>query len=383
MIYLDNAATSFPKPQGVLRRIYNTQAFFGVNPSRGGYALARRANEEVFHCRQALSKLFSCESENVCFSSNCTSALNSAINGLVKKGDHVVISSLEHNSVLRPVHALSEKGIISYTVAEVDPFDDERTAENFSFATNENTSLIIATLVSNVFGTVLPIKKIADLCKTKGILFIVDGAQGVPSHKISVGDGVSVLCLPGHKGLLGPMGTGVLVFDKNIKIRPSVFGGTGSASLSPSQPENSPEALESGTLNLSGIAGLDEGVKFIRRFGGEKAVFEKESGLIRILKEDLSVIKNVKTYSYMHGERNSTVLSFNINGLHSEQTAHFLDKNGICVRSGYHCSFLAHKTYGTTENGTVRVSPGIFNTKKDIKNLVFCLNKIALKENLC
>ncbi len=192
---------------------------------------------------------------------------------------------------------------------------------------------------------------------------------------------IDILCLPGHKGLMGPMGTGVLLFADEVELRPLKFGGTGSSSMSSEQPDFYPDRLESGTVNLPGIAGLKAGIDFIRRAGTE-GIFYREAELIRLLKEDLSVIGGVTVYDSMHGSACTNLLSFNMDGYHSEQVAELADKTGIALRAGYHCSYLAHKSYGTEKTGTVRVSVGPFNTKKDIKFLSFCLNKIALRKNM-
>lgn len=384
MIYLDNAATSFPKPRSVLNAMYNAQLYYGANPGRGGHRLSSRAGRAVFNCREKLAQHFDADAENVIFTSNCTAALNTAIKGVLKKGDHVIISSLEHNSVLRPVHALFEKGVISYSVARVNPFDANDTLCNFAYHIKENTRAIIVSHVSNVFGTVLPVEKLCALCKAKGILFILDAAQSAGSHSISVKKtGIDILCMPGHKGLFGPMGTGVLIFQGGVEIKELMQGGTGSYSLSKLQPDVYPDRLESGTVNLPGIAGLYEGISYLDRFGGEKAVLEKEGMLVKCLCEDLSCIRNVNLYNSMHGGVSSNLVSFNLGELHSERVAALLDKNGFCVRAGYHCSYLAHETYNTSEKGCVRVSPGIFTTKKDVKNFVICLNKIAMDKKLC
>lgn len=384
MIYLDNAATSFPKPQCVLDAVYNVSRCFGANPGRGGHRLSLKAGEKVFLCREKLASHFGCSSENVAFTANCTSALNTAIKGILKKGDHVIISSLEHNSVLRPVFAMAQSGDITYSVARVNPFDDNETLRNFMNQVKVNTSTIIATHVSNVFGTVLPVDKLAAFCRARGLYFILDGAQSAGSHTVNIKkQGIDVLCIPGHKGLLGPMGTGALLFGEGIRIGELIQGGTGSFSLSELQPDTYPDRLESGTLNLSGIAGLAKGIEFFEKFGGERAVFQKESELVKIFVEGLSVIKGARAYTEMTAGKNSNLVAFNIKDLHSEHVASILDKSGVAVRAGYHCSFLAHKTYGTTEKGCVRVSPGIFNSKKDIKNLLFCLNQIAINKNLC
>ena len=384
MIYLDNAATSFPKPDSVTSAMYNAARCFGANPGRGGHRLSMKAGERVFACRERLAEHFGCESERVAFTNNCTTALNTAIKGVLRKGDHVVISSLEHNSVLRPVHKLAERGIITYSVARVNPLDDNETLRSFALHVKENTRAVICTHVSNVFGTVLPVDRLCAFCKARGILFILDAAQSAGSHSISIKrQGIDIMCIPGHKGLLGPMGTGAILFGDGIEIGELTEGGTGSHSLSESQPDVYPDRLESGTVNMPGIAGLYEGIRAVERFGGERAVLQKESELIRLLREDLSVIPSVNTFTEMQGGKSSNVLSFNLGDLHSEMVSSMLDKDGIAVRAGYHCSYLAHKNYGTSEKGCVRVSTGIFNSKKDIKNLVFSLNKIAKSKKMC
>ena len=383
MIYLDNAATSFPKPPCVINAMCCAQQYCGANPGRGGHALSVKAGQLVYRCREKLAEHFDCKSENVIFTCNCTAALNTAIKGVLSKGDHVIISSLEHNSVLRPVHAMSAKGIITYSVARVNPFDDNETLRSFASHIRKNTRAIVTTHVSNVFGTVLPVEKLCALCKAKGIIFILDAAQSAGSHSISLEKtGIDILCMPGHKGLLGPMGTGALFFGDGVEIRELLQGGTGSLSLSPLQPDVYPDRLESGTLNLPGIAGLYEGVRYLEDVGGEGSVLCRESELIRILYEDLSVIDGVEAYGEMHAGKSTNLISFNLGDLHSEYVASLLDKKGIAVRAGYHCSYLAHKTYNTSEKGCVRVSVGIFTVKKDVKNFVNCLNKIAMDKKM-
>ncbi len=345
--------------------------------------MTMKAGKKVFACRSALAEFFSAPEERVIFTNNCTTALNMAIKGSVRNGDHILISSLEHNSVLRPVHKLSQQGIITYDVFEVNPLSDEETFRNFIKLVNDDTALVVCTAVSNVFGTVLPFVKIGNYCRTRKIRFILDGAQAAGSHRISLSDmPVDILCLPGHKGLLGPMGTGVLILSGNTDIDSFCEGGTGSNSLYENQPDFYPDKLESGTVNLPGIAGLYEGIRYIKDFGGEYSVLQKERCLIETLREDLSVIKNITVYDGMFSGTFSNVLSINVADYHSEQVAEKLDKVGIAVRAGYHCSYLAHKTYGTEEKGTVRISTGIFNTKKDVKTLSFYLNKIAMGKKM-
>ncbi len=382
MIYLDNAATTFPKPQSVIRTVNEAMTVYGANPGRGGHAMTLRAGKKVYRAREILAEMFSCNAERVAFTLNCTAALNTAIRGCIRKGDHVLISSLEHNSVLRPVEAMKREGLISYDVFTLCPDDVNCTLSSIEGLIKSNTSALICTAVSNVFGTVLPLERISRLLRDRGILFIVDGAQAAGGHNLDMKkNGIDVLCLPGHKGLMGPMGTGVLLAGENIDIEPLIYGGTGSNSMSVFQPDFFPDRLESGTVNLPGIAGLSAGAELVRAYGPQ-AILEKEWELIRILIEDLYSIKGIRVYDDMlNGKTN--LVSFNIKNLHSEQVSEYLSLRGIALRSGYHCSFLAHKNYKTEEKGTVRVSTGPFNTKKDVKILSFYLNKIALDKNLC
>ena len=379
MIYLDNAATTFPKPTSVVRAAANACLTYGANPGRGGHKISARAGEEVYLCREKLASMFSCNVERTVFTLNCTHSLNTAIKGVLKRGDHAITSSLEHNSVLRPLEFLKQNGIIGYDVAEVDPQNEEITVRNFEKLINPRTKMIICTYASNVFGTVLPIKKLAALCKKRGLIFAVDCAQSAGIFKVDMeNDGIDIVCAPGHKGLFGLMGTGVLMFSKDVEIRSLLQGGTGSLSLQKSQPKLYPDALESGTVNLPGIVGLSAGLDFIRSVGGETAVHQKETHLMELLKEEVHAVKNVTVYDDMHGEIFAPALSLSVDGMHSEQAAELLDEMNIAVRAGYHCSYLAHTSRNTTKNGTVRVSPSFFNSEKDIKFFAFCLNKIAI-----
>lgn len=377
MIYLDNAATSFPKPMCVVSSMIKAQKDIGASPGRGGHRSSVKAGEIVYSTREALGEMFNCDSERVAFTLNCTHALNTAIKGAVKEGEHIVISSLEHNSVLRPVHSLSERGI-TYSVAMVNPLDNDETLRAFETQIKPNTKVVVCTMVSNVFGTVLPIEKIGRLCKTRGITFIVDAAQAAGTFKIDMAKmNIDILCIPGHKGLFGPMGTGVIMLGKKAQVASLLQGGTGSFSLEITQPTMYPDSLESGTLNFPGIAGLLSGIRFIKKAGGEKGIESKERYLCNILLEDMKAIKGLCVYDEMRGKKGAPLLAFNIGDLHSEEIGMLLDRCFIALRSGYHCSYIAHKTYGTTEKGVVRVSPGYFNSKKDVKTLVFYLNKIA------
>lgn len=383
MIYLDNSATSFPKPNCVAYAMLKAQNTC-TNPSRGGYKLSENAAKTVFETRKKLASLFSLSAENVIFTKNCTESLNTAIKGSVKKGDHVIISSLEHNSVLRPIVKLKDEGIIQFDVFKVVPSDDEKTVNNFIKLIRANTTLIVCTHISNVFGTVLPIKRIGEEAKKRNIRFILDAAQSAGIFDVNFSDiSADIICMPGHKGLLGPMGTGVLLFRKEVKFTQLIEGGTGSMSLVKTQPNIVPDKYESGTLNLPGIAGLSAGIDFIDANGGTKAVYSHEINLTNMALSDIKVIKNIKVYDNMYSSKKAPVISISVKGKHSETVSDELNKMNIAVRGGYHCSYLAHNFYGTAENGTVRISPGFFSSKEDIKKLSFCLNKIAKDSFLC
>lgn len=384
MIYLDNGATSFPKPQCVINAMVYAQKYVGANAGRGGHKGTSKAGEMIYSAREKAAEMFGCDSERVIFTNNCTSSLNTAIKGSLKKGDHVIISCLEHNSVLRPVHALYEKGIITYSVADVVPSDPDATVKNFLSLINKNTSAVICTMVSNVFGAVLPIEKLGSQLEKTGILFIVDGAQSAGTYKIHMKKmNIDILCVPGHKGLMGPMGTGMMLMNEGIYVEPLCHGGTGSYSMSERQPDIYPDRLESGTLNLPGIWGMKKGMDYISYVGGEKAIHQKESYLSSILREDLSVIKNIQVYNGFAGKNPAPVVACNIRNTHSEKVADILNTEyATAVRAGYHCAYLSHSSFNTQENGVVRISPGWFNTKNDIKNIVFYLNKIAMRKNL-
>ena len=374
MIYLDNAATTFPKPDCVTRAVADCLCCFGANPGRAGHRLSVKAAERVFATREAVASFFGFAPERTVFTLNCTHAINFALKGTLQKGDHVIISSLEHNAVLRPLEEMKAAGVIDFDAARVDPRSDAQTLENIRALLRPNTRLLFVTHVSNVFGTVLPVDSLAALAQERGLLFGLDAAQSAGVYAISRETlPVDLLCLPGHKGLYGPMGTGVLLLSERITPRPLIEGGTGSLSLQRRQPAFLPDALESGTLNLPGICGLGAGVSFVQRVG-VKNIRQHETQLISLLREDLSVIPDVEVF----GDAPGTLLSFRIAKQPAEQTGALLDRSGIAVRAGYHCAALAHTSYATTDTGTVRVSPSVFSTKNQIKNLSFSLNQIAM-----
>lgn len=382
MIYLDNAATTFPKPDSVRRAVADT-FLYAANPGRSGHRLSIKASETVYNCRSKICELFNFDKpENVILTPSCTVALNTVIKGVLSKGDHVVISSLEHNSVVRPLEKLSEKGIITYSVAEVFEDDDDRTIDSFRRAFRDNTKLVVCTHASNVFGIKLPVSRISALCHYYGILFCLDVAQTAGIVDIDVKNmDVDFICAPGHKGLYGPMGTGFLIINCDEVPDSLCEGGTGSGSLELSQPLMLPDKFESGTLNLSGIAGLSAGVDFVKK-KGTGVILSHEFSLIKELYTKLKDIDCVQLYTKMP-ELHSHVplLSFNIKGMSCDEAASILDRRfGICVRAGLHCSPMAHRSFDTDSVGTIRVCPSAFTTYSDISAFLRAVKFICMSK---
>jgi selenocysteine lyase/cysteine desulfurase len=307
---------------------------------------------------------------NVVFTLNCTQALNMVIKGILKPGDHVVTSCVEHNAVMRPLNKLEDMGI-TYTAATVFPGDDEKTLDSFRKGINAKTALIICTHASNVWGIRLPVERIAALGKIYGIPILIDGAQSAGILPIDVQKmGIDFLCVAGHKGLYGPMGTGMLITNQSDKLDTIIEGGTGTNSMKLCQPNEMPQKFESGTPNMPGICGLRAGMEFVK-FKGREEIFSHENKLITYLYDNLKKIAGVKLYM-PRPEKDFFVplLSFNVDGYVSDEVGKILDQNGIEVRTGLHCSPAAHEFGGTSEIGVVRVSPSVFNTKAEVDKLV-------------
>lgn len=378
MIYFDNAATTFTKPRAVCFAVQNVIRNFSANPGRSGHSLALDAASKVYECRRKLAKFFNCsKEENVVFTLNGTMSLNMAIKGVARKGDHFIISCLEHNASARPVAELKNRGIIDYDIAKVFE-DDEKTVKSFERLIKKNTRAIVCTHVSNVFGNILPIEKIGQLARERGIIFIVDAAQSAGILPIDVKMmNIDFLCMPAHKGLFAPMGLGVLIVcSDDIPLETVIEGGTGSASSSLAQPDFLPDRLESGTVNLPAIAGLSAGLDFIYSVGINN-ILSHEEKIIRYLYDEFSKMEGVVLYTpepkYPFF---APLLSLNIEGMGSDAAAHLLDEDGIAVRAGLHCAPLAHNHYDTAVSGTVRLSPSVFNTLEQAKYIVRSVKKI-------
>ena len=364
MIYFDNGATSYPKPTSVIRSSYDAIKNYSFNIGRSGYRYSLKSAEKIYTVRESIANMFSFKPENVVFTKNCTEALNIAILGSVNKGDHIIISSLEHNSVSRVVQSLYDNGVCDYDIARFS-FDKEECITNFKMLIKRNTRLIICMYASNVFGVTFPIKEIGELCSQYGIRFIVDAAQGAGIADINaVRDNIDILCAPGHKCLFGPMGTGFMAVKEGVLLKPYSFGGTGSNSLSLKQPDFLPDRFESGTLNNSGIIALGKGIEFINTTGIEN-IYNHDLSLAQYMYDYLSSIPEAELYTPRPDKSFMPIISFNYKDYSSEKTAALLSEYDICTRAGYHCSPLAHKHFNTLERGTVRLSMGYFNTVSD------------------
>lgn len=377
MIYFDNAATTYPKPFSVVSHSAISFFKYGANPGRSGHRMSMQTAKKIYGCREAASELFHCEPEQVVFTKNCTEAVNIVMKGILKQGDHLIISDLEHNAVYRTAEALQEQGIISYDIAETSNKDDETVAA-FANLVTPQTKLIVCTQGSNVFGIRLPVEKIGAMAHKKGIKMAVDAAQTAGLLNIfPARDNIDYLCLPGHKGLYGPMGTGMIIFASDELPIPLCQGGTGSLSMQAKMPQFLPDLLESGTLNTPGIVGLKEGIRFVQK-KTPQMLFQKEAELCDRLEEGLLQLQNVVVYSKnCNIDRSLPVLSFNIKNLPSVLAAQKLDEKGVCVRAGYHCSALAHQKFGTQKQGTIRVSLGAFNTKREVDSFCRIVQKLT------
>lgn len=368
MINFDNSATSFPKPAAVKKAVLTAISRYGGNPGRSGHMLSLKTAEAVFSARSAAADFFGAEVDNVIFTQNCTHALNTAIKGVSEKGCHIIISNLEHNSVLRPVHALSLNNECSYSIAEIS-HDDYTTVENFRRLITPKTKVIVCTLGSNVTGQITPYKQIAELCQKHNICFIADGAQACGIIPITLSDGINILCTAGHKSLYGPSGTGLLITDGKYTIKPLIEGGTGSTSLEAVQPDFLPDALESGTVNTMGIIGLGEGIRFVKMIGINK-IYAHENMLCQKFITEMKKLKNIIIYRDERYKKYLPVVSFNVIGYTANEAAQILSNHGFALRGGLHCSGLAHTSIGTVPDGTIRFSPSVFNTNSEVETLV-------------
>lgn len=377
-IYLDNAATTFPKPAVVYEAVLDCLRRVGASAGRGSYRLALEADHLVFETRLALARLFNIgDPARLVFTANATEALNLALKGLLRQGDHVVTSSMEHNAVWRPLKVLERTRGIEITVVPCRP-DGTLEVGDVSRALKDRTRLVVLTHASNVVGTVLPVGEIGRITRSRGILLLVDAAQTAGVYPIDVEEmAVDLLAFTGHKGLLGPMGTGGLYLGPGVTLEPLKEGGTGSESLLEEQPAVLPDRYEAGTLNVPGLAGLRAGVQYLLSEGVAR-VRQREKELTAYLLELLGGVAGLTVYGPRDPERQVGVVSFNLDRVGAERVAFILDDvYDIQVRSGLHCAPQAHRTIGTLDRGTVRIGLGYFNRESDLEALATALKEIA------
>ena len=373
MIYLDNAATTLQKPPEVVRAMVRAIRHMST-PGRGGHPPARLAAATAFACREEAARLFDVPNpEQVVFTENATHALNIAIHSLVKPGSTVLISGYEHNAVTRPLHQI--KGI-TVKVARFPLFDQEGAVQAFRDALTEDVSVVITTHVSNVFGFILPVEQIAALCREKGIPFVIDASQSAGCLPLSLRElGAAFIAMPGHKGLYGPQGTGILLCS--APTEPLLAGGTGGDSVRQEMPSYLPDRLEAGTHNMPGIAGLLEGIRYVQKTGLDR-IRRYEQYLLRELCNGLHELPGGSVYASRDTASQTGVVSFKLPGTDCEELAEKLAQRGIAVRAGLHCAPFAHESAGTLDCGTVRVSVSAFTSYGNIRAFLKEINNLVL-----
>ncbi|MEX2461528.1 MAG: aminotransferase class V-fold PLP-dependent enzyme [Paenibacillaceae bacterium] len=375
--YFDYAASSWPKPPGVIEAMAKCLNEYGANPGRGSHQMAVKASRALFETRKNLAKLFNVPNPNdICYTMNTTEALNLAIKGLLKTGDHVITTSVEHNSVRRPLEYLRRTKNIEITYIQADQQGYIYPAE-IRASIRSNTRLVICSHSSNLLGTVVPIVEIAEICKDSKVLLLVDAAQTAGTVPIDVQKmGIDILAFPGHKGLLGPQGTGGLYIHPMVDLEPLLHGGTGSQSEAIEQPSVRPDRYEAGTQNTVGVVGLNEGVKCILQQTVE-TIHSKEWMLTQRLMEGIQGIKGIQILGPKIGEDKTGIVSFVMQQVDASELAFILDQSfQIAVRAGFHCTPLGHQTAGTTETGAVRASVGFYTTEEEVEHFIHAIKEI-------
>ncbi|MBC9785429.1 aminotransferase class V-fold PLP-dependent enzyme [Heliobacterium chlorum] len=377
MIYMDNAATTWPKPDNVWDEVLRVGKNIGANPGRAGHQMAIDAGRVIYKARVAIARLFHLSDPlRVIFTINATEALNLAILGTVKPGDHVITSQLEHNAVARPLRYLQDKGVeVTYL-----PGDEygRISPDELRQSRKANTKTLILSHASNVTGALQDLKALSKTAKELDLRVMVDAAQTAGVQQIDMEEwGIDLLAFPGHKGLLGPQGTGGLCIAQGIDVDPLRFGGTGSQSESEFQPDVLPDRFESGTPNTPGIAGLAAGLEFIAQTGREK-IESHESKLTELILNGLGDLEKIKVYGPPVKEPRAAVISFNVDGMEAAEMGFLLDQvYQIAVRTGLHCAPVAHRKNGTLETGTVRLSPGYFNSEEEVRDVLAAIKTLV------
>ncbi len=381
LFYLDHAATSWPKPREVEEAVITAMKKSGGNAGRGAHRLSLSAAEEIYRCRAVAATLFNASPERVIFTLNATHAINLAIKGILGSGGHAICSDMEHNAVLRPLYHLSESGAISFDVFDTFPLSEDRGDEvilrSLAACVRPNTRLVICAQASNICSAHLPIGKIGRFCRRRGLLFAVDASQSAGHTDIDMErDAIDLLCVPGHKGLLGPQGTGMLIlgsrFGHDFDLSPLLEGGNGMDSLSPVMAGDAPERFEAGTVAAPSIAGLRAGMEHLMACGPAK-IGERETALAGRLQDGLLRLPHVTVYAPQH---TGSVVLFSVAGKTSEEVGRLLDAEGICVRAGFHCSALGHHTLQTPDDGAVRASVGFGTREREIEALLRAVGRM-------
>ena len=375
MIYLDNGATSFPKPKTMIFAMEQCISNYCGNPGRSGHTMSMKTAEGIYNARKSAARFFKVKDPSrIIFTKNTTESLNIGIRGVLRPGDHVVTTAMEHNSVLRPLKELERFGVTCSIVTA-----DEKgriSRQNIERSIKSNTKMIVMTAASNVTGTKMPIKEVGELARTRGLLFLLDGAQGAGNIDMDVEEMcIDMLAVPGHKGLLGPLGTGMLYVRPGVEIDPLIAGGTGTLSKNIAQPKGFPEGFEAGTVNAPAIIGLKESIDYVSKIG-PSVIGGYEEELVEYLDENLLNMDFIELYGPKPEEKTGISL-INMKGIDSQELTTILNNEyGIAVRGGFHCAGLAHKQIGTWQRGGVRISVGPFNTKKELQILTEALWKI-------
>lgn len=376
MIYLDNAATTFPKPSSVVRSMAKCIKEYCGNPGRSAHALALKSAEAVFDTRSGICALFgTSKQENVIFSYNATHAINKVLSGLIRPGDGVITTNMEHNSVRRPVANICAMRGAEYSVINALAPDDALISELEAKIT-PRTRIVVTVHASNICSLTLPIAKIGEVCRRRGLIYVVDASQSAGIYDINIPrDGISVLCAPGHKGLYGPQGTGFAVFCDDFDfslLSPSEFGGSGFASADITMGHTPPESYEAGTVNVPGIVGLGEGIKYVRSVGTQR-ILAHEKEMFSLARDGLSSVDGIKIYL---PERAGGVLLFNSDGMSGSALSASLSESGICTRPGLHCAPTAHTAVGTGGDA-VRISFSAFTKPEDIYSLTAAARRVT------
>jgi cysteine desulfurase / selenocysteine lyase len=378
MIYLDNAATTWPKPPEVFKSISDVMERAGGNPGRSGHSLSIASARIIYDCREKIARFFHAPDPlRVIFTANATQAINLALQGMLKEGDTVLTTSMEHNAVMRPLRFLEKQGVI-LKIAQC-AVDGTLDIKEISKLISSQTRLVVMTQASNVSGTILPVAEVTAKAHEFGVPVLIDASQSAGAVPVDIqAAGIDLLAFTGHKELLGPTGTGGLVINPSFNaalLKPLIFGGTGSRSDSEEQPDDLPDKFESGTLNLMGIAGLSAGIDWINQRGLD-SIREHSQILTAALIEGLSVIPRVKVYGTCNVESSVAIVSFTVNKSKVSDIGFKLDEEyGILCRVGLHCAPAAHRTLGSFPEGTVRLSPGVFTTMEDIKETLKAIQK--------